>query len=150
MVRIPRPVLDDVLDHARRGHPLEVCGILAGRWSDDGDHGIVDAYPTTNVHHEPRTEYLIDPREQLEVTLEVEDERGLDVVGYYHSHPTGWDALSETDEAKANQPGACYLLVWWPGQPEEGAGAWTWRPDDGGFREEELDVVPDVEASDAG
>lgn len=142
MVRVPAPVHADVLEHAREGHPHEVCGILAG---DAGEPRVVEeSFRVENVHENPRTEYLIDPDEQLEVILHVEDELGLDIVGFYHSHPTGAAELSETDRRRASWPGAVYMLVWWPGQEKEGTGAWTWQGDEEGFREEPLDVVDEA------
>lgn len=139
MVRVPEPVLAEVLDHAREGQPHEVCGILAGE--ADEPRTVERAFPTENVHDNPRTEYLIDPDEQFQVIMEVEDELGLDVVGFYHSHPSGPQHLSSTDVERASWPDAVYLLVWWPGWEKEGVGAWTWQGDEEGFRDEPVDVV---------
>jgi proteasome lid subunit RPN8/RPN11 len=139
MVQVPEPVLADVLEHARGGQPYEICGILAG--DAGGPRRVEEVFRTENVHDNPRTEYLIDPDEQLDVILAIEDELGLDVVGFYHSHPEGPAHLSSTDRERASWPDAVYFLVWRPGKEGEGFGAWTWQGDDEGFREEPVDVV---------
>jgi proteasome lid subunit RPN8/RPN11 len=88
-----------------------VCGILAGRTEATGDREVVAAFPVRNVSPAPESEYLLDPEEQLRVTLRIEDELGLDLIGFYHSHPAGPAHLSATDLARASWPGASYLLV---------------------------------------
>lgn len=115
--------LASVRAHAREGAPDEICGILAGR-RNGADVVVEQVFRTRNAHTNPRTEYLIDPAEMLRVLLHVEDDLGLDVVGFYHSHPAGPPRLSATDHARATWPDAAYLLVWLA--PEEGLGAWTW------------------------
>lgn len=110
VLRIPRAILDAVHAQARAGAPLEVCGILGGR-NEGEDRVVVRAVPVKNVHPRPVGEYQLDPQEQLRVTLRLEDEEGLEVVGFYHSHPAGPARLSATDAARASWPGASYLLV---------------------------------------
>ncbi len=130
--------LNDILAHAREGRPLEVCGILAG--ARDGDRReIARHYRVRNAHERPVGEYLIDPKELLRVTLEIEDELGLDVLGFYHSHPAGPPRLSATDAARATWPDAAYFLVWL--HPAEGYGAWTWDAPAGRFRDIPVEVV---------
>jgi len=126
MLRIPRAVLDAVYAHARSGAPQEVCGILAGVREAD-THVVRRAYPVRNVHPRPVGEYQLDPQEQLRVTLEVEDDLGMEVLGFYHSHPAGPARLSATDAARASWPGASYLLVHL--RPSEGHLSARWDAD---------------------
>lgn len=81
------------------------------REEDGGAHVVLRAIPVKNVHPRPIGEYQLDPSEQMRVTLRLEDEEGLDVVGFYHSHPVGPARLSATDAARASWPGASYLLI---------------------------------------
>lgn len=123
---IPAALLDAVRAHARAGAPEEVCGVLVGR--REGEDLVVDhVAPTRNAHACPRVAYLVPPEELLRIALDAEDARGVEVVGFYHSHPTGPPALSREDHARASWAGAAYLLVW--GAPEEGVGCWTWDED---------------------
>jgi proteasome lid subunit RPN8/RPN11 len=116
--------LDAILGHARAAAPEEACGILGGR--DEGEARTVEAlHPCRNVAPEPRWEYRADPRDQLRAFLAVE-EAGLEVVGFYHSHPQGPAQPSPVDAARASYPGASYVLVWLA--PEAGWGSWRWAP----------------------
>ena len=137
MLRIPRALLDEVYAHAREGAPDEVCGLLAGRREGDA-HVIERAFRVRNAHPRPRGEYTLDPQEQLKLTLHVEDELGLEVVGFYHSHPAGPARLSATDAARASWPGASYLLVHL--RPIEGHLSARWDADLGRFVDESVSV----------
>lgn len=117
MLRLPRSVLEGLLRKARLAAPEECCGLLAGR-VEGSAHAVERALPVRNASPRPRVEYLLDPEEQLRALLRVEDELGLCVVGFYHSHPAGPAQHSSLDEARASWPGASYLLVHLA--PEEG------------------------------
>jgi len=136
-LHVPRSVLDAVHAHARAGAPLEVCGILGGR-RVGAAHVVARAVPVRNVHPRPVGEYQLDPQEQLRVTLQLEDEEGLEVVGFYHSHPAGPARLSATDAARASWPGASYLLVHL--RPTEGHLSARWDDGAGRFVPEEVIV----------
>ena len=120
-----------LLDHARAGAPEEVCGVLGGttggedRSSDTGERRVETALPVENVADRPRTRYELDPAEQLERIEAIEDE-GREVVGFYHSHPTGPSGPSATDRAQATWPGASYVIV---DLRDERVGAWRWTGD---------------------
>lgn len=135
MLRIPRAHLDAILAHAHEGAPDEVCGLLAGR---AGAHErVVDrVFRVRNAHPRPRAEYLLDPAEHLKLTLHVEDELGLEVIGFYHSHPAGPALFSATDAARASWPGASYLLIHLV--PTEGYLSARWDAERGRFVDEEI------------
>lgn len=137
MLRIPRAVLDAVYAHAREGAPEEVCGLLAGRREGD-DHVVHHAFRVRNAHSRPVGEYALDPQEQLRLTLHVEDDLGLDVVGFYHSHPAGPARLSATDAARATWHGVSYLLIHL--RPTEGHLSARWDDGRGRFVGEEVAV----------
>ncbi|MCS7114937.1 MAG: M67 family metallopeptidase [Nitrososphaerota archaeon] len=109
VLKISRKHLDEIFMHAKENYPIEACGILAGEKS--GAEKIVrKVYHTRNLVASPSA-YQIDPLEQLKVFEEAELE-GLDVVGFYHSHPF-WDAFwSEADEMGSKHwVGYSYLIV---------------------------------------
>lgn len=135
MLRIPAALLDEVYAHARKGAPEEVCGLLAGRRGPEGAHEVVHVFPVRNAHPRPVGEYLLDPQEQLRLTLRIEDELGLEVVGFYHSHPAGPARFSATDAARASWP-VSYLLVHL--KPQEGHLSARWDAEAGRFRPEEV------------
>ena len=133
MLHLDPAAHDEIVAHARRGAPAEVCGVLAGeRGAAAGDGGdgeeadrVTTVRPTVNAAAEPRTRYEIDPEELLAAVEAVEAD-GRDVVGFYHSHPRSPLAPSATDEAEATWTGYVYLVVSLAGgEPELGAWRWT-------------------------
>jgi len=123
MLVLHRAAYDDIIDHAIDGQPAEICGVLGGHY-DEQRSRVFSIYRATNVSDRPRTEYFMDPEEQLELIDQIED-RGDDVVGFYHSHPNGPTGPSTTDEARATWPGYSYLIAALDGHPFVGAWRWT-------------------------
>lgn len=105
-LRLASDVARAVLDHALGEAPLECCGVLTGPKADLATR----AWPASNVHGRPRTEYEVDPQALLEA---VERTEGTDeeIVGFYHSHPRGPAGFSQTDQERGSWQEAAYLLV---------------------------------------
>ena len=124
--------------HAEHAFPEECCGVLVGR-EVDGAKEVQFVRSARNVAAADRdTRYEIDPEELLASERFARD-RGLDVVGYYHSHPGATARPSATDRARG-LPWASYVIV----SVREGRAAeltsWTCRVAGGVFDEEPLDV----------
>lgn len=67
-------------------YPDEGCGVLLGRFAGQRIE-VVDATSGTNLNTErSRDRYLLDPADIVRADREARD-RGLDVVGFWHSHP---------------------------------------------------------------
>ena len=79
-----------MVTHVKEGYPDECCGALLGTVAKDealGTKNVEDSHALTNINKERSTDsYEIDPLELLKVEKEASN-RGLVVVGYYHSHP---------------------------------------------------------------
>lgn len=133
MIELPRQIYDGLIEHASEGAPEEVCGILGGTYGEDVTT-VESAHRSANASDTPRTEYYIDPAEQLEL-LEVIEDRGQAVAGFYHSHPAGPPAPSETDAGRATWPGLSYLIVVLDGEYPF-VGSWRWNDEDGAFEGE--------------
>ena len=80
--------------------------------------------------------YLIPPEEILQGELEAE-ERGLDVIGYFHSHPDHPARPSEFDRDHA-WPWYSYLIISVIDGKAGDSRAWQLREDRSGFAEETL------------
>jgi len=80
--------------HVDRQVPLEACGLLAGH-GDRVEHVLL----VRNQAQSP-VRFVMDPYEQLQA-FDWLDAHGLDLVGIFHSHPTGPDMASATDIAEA-------------------------------------------------
>ncbi len=103
-LEIPLSVLPEIIDHLERVFPDEGCGILAGK-----NNRVELVISITNVLHEP-TRYLMDPNEQLNAFIYI-DEKDLDILAIYHSHPRGGSFPSQTDLNKFMYPNVVTLIV---------------------------------------
>lgn len=127
-VRWSHHVASAVAAEAARTYPAECCGLLFGT----GDE-VAEARPLDNAEDEARRPkaYLLPPGAYRRAEQEARD-RGLEVVGVFHSHPDHVAEPSNTDLAEA-WPGWLYVIV----PVEEGragvARAWRLRGDRSGF-----------------
>jgi len=99
-------VRDAIVAHARRDHPDEACGIVAGPVGSGRAERVVEM---TNAARS-MTQYEFEPAEQLRVYREMDD-RDEEVVVVYHSHTATEAYPSRTDVRYASQPDAHYVLV---------------------------------------
>lgn len=125
MLTLTRDAYDGVVHRGYAGGDEEICGVLAGDYGEEQSH-VVEAYPVENAADTPQIRYAMDPEEQLAVLETIED-AGLDVVGFYHSHPAGPTHPSETDAERATWPGYSYVICAFDGYPF--LGSWRWRGD---------------------
>lgn len=161
---LPAALREAIVEHAREGAPEEVVGVLAGErrrpvGDAPGDSGDLDEtdgtdaadetaatdealsvverrYPAENAATSPEARYEIAPAEELTLLERVDDD-GLDVVGFYHSHPRGPVGPSETDARLAAWPGRSYVIVSLAGA-DPTVGSWRWTGER--FRREAVDV----------
>ena len=96
-----------IVQHSRDVFPIESCGIILGKKQDDIKI-VTKIFPTKNIL-KFRSRYQIDPWEQLDIYMKA-DEKSLEVLGYYHSHPFGDTKPSEIDIQGTNQPGCTYVI----------------------------------------
>ncbi|SDL33996.1 Proteasome lid subunit RPN8/RPN11, contains Jab1/MPN metalloenzyme (JAMM) motif [Lentzea albidocapillata subsp. violacea] len=106
MLVIRRDLVDAMVAHARRDHPDEACGQIAGPEGSDRPERIIEM---ENAERSP-TFYRFDAAEQLKVYREMQanDE---EAVVIYHSHTATEAYPSRTDITFANEPQAHYVLV---------------------------------------
>jgi proteasome lid subunit RPN8/RPN11 len=106
-LRIGAAALEVVRAHAEEGYPNEICGVLIG---PAGKGWISEARRARNaVIERARDRYEIDPVDQLRIQREC-DAGGLEILGYYHSHPDhpARPSVFDTERAWA---GMLYLIV---------------------------------------
>ena len=107
---IPQPVYDQLRSHGEETYPHECCGILLGK--SDGEnltvHHLIRAGNTrTDSAH---NRYNIAPQELIAAQREGR-KQGLDIVGFYHSHPDHPAQWSPTDFAEAHWFGCAYVIT---------------------------------------
>jgi len=106
VLTITRDLRDQIVAHARKDHPDEACGVLAGPAGGDRPTRFI---PMTNAARSP-TFYEFDSTEQFRVWQEMDDQDEEPVV-IYHSHTATEAYPSRTDIGLAAEPGAHYVLV---------------------------------------
>ena len=125
-IEVTREVIAALRGEARAAHPRECCGILLG----EGNR-VEILRPTANVHPHPDRHFEIDPQALIDAHRKAR-EGGPEVVGYYHSHPTGAAEPSQTDRAMASGDGRVWAIV----APKDAkADVRFWRDAKGGFVE---------------
>ena len=106
MLRIDRATYDAIVAHARRDHPDEACGVVAG---PAGSNRATRFVPMLNAAMSP-TFYEFDSGDLLRLYKEM-DERDEEPVVIYHSHTATEAYPSRTDIGLAMEPNAHYVLV---------------------------------------
>ena len=127
--------MDQMRVHLERGYPNEACGALLGRVDGDTHHVTEFRSMRNTVVDRPWDRYALDPLEQLQVQKDA-DARGLEIVGFAHSHPDHPPVPSRFD---AEHGWSFYSYVVASVQKGSMREARSWRLDsDGGFQEEPL------------
>jgi proteasome lid subunit RPN8/RPN11 len=128
VLELPRAMVDQVIAHARRDHPDEACGVIAGKGG-----AATRMVEMENAERSP-TFYRFEAKEQLRVWREMDDADEVPFV-VYHSHTATEAYPSRTDIALAGEPDAHYLLVSTRAEQDE---VRSFRIADGVVSEEEI------------
>ena len=105
MLVIRRELVEAIVEHARRDHPDEACGVIAGPSPDRPERFV----PMLNAARSP-TFYQFDSGEQLKLYREMDSNDEVPAV-VYHSHTATEAYPSRTDVSYAGEPEAHYVLV---------------------------------------
>lgn len=118
-IEVSSGVVERLIAEASDAYPLEACGLLLGH------ERVEQVRPCANVHPDPARHFAIDPQALIDAHRAARG-GGLQVIGYYHSHPLGPPAPSATDRAHATGDGRVWAIV------GEGRVGW-WRDSATGF-----------------
>jgi proteasome lid subunit RPN8/RPN11 len=138
MITIESHDLAEMRRHGERDYPFECCGLMLGRFEGTGHKNVSETYAISNAREEEakRNRFLIRP-EELMRGEKYAREKGLDVVGFYHSHPDEPAIPSKYDLDHA-WPTYSYIVV----SIEKGQAvdlrSWEMEPDRSRFDEEEI------------
>jgi proteasome lid subunit RPN8/RPN11 len=140
-LRLPGTLADDIRRHGEAAYPAECCGALVGHVQGDGKE-VVRLVPAVNRRTDDPHRYLIAPDDLRRLEAEVRA-AGLEIVGYYHSHPDHPAAPSAFDADHA-WPWYSYVIV----RVDRGRGAdlasWVLADDRPRMLSEPLDVFSEV------
>jgi [CysO sulfur-carrier protein]-S-L-cysteine hydrolase len=150
VLTIDRATYDGIVAHAKRDHPDEACGVVAGPEGSDRPERLVEM---VNAAGSP-TFYEFDSTDLLQLYKEM-DRNDEEPVVIYHSHTATEAYPSRTDIGLAMEPHAHYVLVSTRDCFTEDGGNnsgpvefRSYRIVDGEVTEEEVTVVDELTASD--
>src|SRR5215467_13561977 len=110
MLKLSESTYNALRKHGEDTYPHECCGVLLGR-SSDGVNEVEDAVRAGNTRTDSaHNRYHIAPQELVRIQRQAR-ERGLDIVGFYHSHPDHPAQWSKTDFAEAHWLGCSYVIT---------------------------------------
>ena len=116
-MKIDQATYDAIVAHAKRDHPDEACGIVAGPEGSDRPERFVEM---VNAAGSP-TFYEFDSTDLLHLYKEM-DANDEEPVVIYHSHTATEAYPSRTDIGLAMEPNAHYVLVSTRDWAESGGG----------------------------
>ena len=123
--------------HGERDYPYECCGLMLGRFVDARKQ-VVEMYAISNAREEEakRNRFLIRPDELMRGEKYARD-KGLDVVGFYHSHPDDVAVPSQYDLEHA-WPTYSYIVMSVQKGRAVDLRSWEMEADRSRFIEEEI------------
>jgi proteasome lid subunit RPN8/RPN11 len=110
MLSISQTEFEAIRRHGEETYPHECCGALLGKTSEK-ERAVEDIVRCGNTRSDsPHNRYNISPQELVRIQRQAR-ERGLDIVGFYHSHPDHPARPSTTDLAEAHWIGCSYVIT---------------------------------------
>ena len=145
VLRIREELSVRIRAHGAETYPHECCGALLGT-DGDGAREIVEIVPLTNQRNDsPRNRFSITPEDVRDADVAAR-KAGLDLIGWYHSHPDAPARPSEFDREHA-WPWYSYIIVSVQERVPREMNSWRLADDRGHYDAEE--IVIDARASGA-
>ena len=141
MLKLSRQIESAIQKKGAEAYPNECCGILFGR--EDGDARIVKSLrPIENAREsdEQYHRFLITPEDMMQAEFEAR-KRGLDIVGFYHSHPDHPARPSDYDREHALPFYSYIILRVAEGRPEQMT-SWRLQLSREAFDSEPFEIEP--------
>lgn len=134
---VPQGVYEEMVNHSKESYPHECCGVLVG--SALKDKRVFESHRMENTNTErAHDRFIIDPKE-LNFIDKTSRAQGLEILGFYHSHPDHPDKPSATDR-EWGHPGYSYVIISVHKGKDCSARCWAIEEDDGPFKEEKLKI----------
>jgi proteasome lid subunit RPN8/RPN11 len=107
---LSQQLYDQLRAHGEETYPHECCGILLGNAVED-DLEVTQLIRAGNTRTDSaHNRYNIAPQELIAAQRQARN-AGLDIVGFYHSHPDHPAMWSATDFAEAHWFGCAYVIT---------------------------------------
>lgn len=140
MIRLTNEHINAIKSHAEADYPHECGGLLLGH-IDGKTKTVVETLPMENTAAEEtrHDRVLIDPRDLMKADKKARA-KGLDVVGYYHSHPDDEAVPSQFDLDHA-LPVWSYIIVSVRDKKAVDWNSWEMENDRSKFNKERVETV---------
>jgi proteasome lid subunit RPN8/RPN11 len=110
VLKVRHAIYQALRKHGEETYPHECCGVLLGK-SSEGANTVEQAVRAGNTRTDSaHNRYQIAPQELIRIQRQGRD-LGLDIVGFYHSHPDHPAQWSKTDFAEAHWLGCSYVIT---------------------------------------
>jgi proteasome lid subunit RPN8/RPN11 len=110
VLAMPKEIYDSIREHGEETYPHECCGVLLGQSTPEG-WTVAAAVRAGNIRTDSaHNRYQIAPIELVKIQREAH-RQGLDIAGFYHSHPDHPAQWSSTDFAEAHWIGCSYVIT---------------------------------------
>lgn len=137
VLKIKSEDLEKIIHYCLETLPEECCGLLIGK-RVKREITVEKIKNAKNVYpYDRRVGYVIDPLDYLEAEKEAE-EKGLEVVGVYHSH-INLEASPSVKDLEQAIPRYVYLIISITHKPS--FRAWILEEEKKIFREEEIKII---------
>jgi proteasome lid subunit RPN8/RPN11 len=135
-IKIGAGDVENIHVHAKETYPEECSGVIVGM--DTGEMKVVvDVWRAENTHEDERSRrFLIDPLVYMKLEQQA-NERDMDVLGIYHSHPDHPAEPSEYDREHA-WPNFSYIIASVSSEQVEDMRSWVLKEDRSGYDEEPI------------
>jgi proteasome lid subunit RPN8/RPN11 len=110
VLKLSYAVYEAIRRHGEETYPNECCGVFLGRSTDGHNHVEVARRAGNTRTDSAHNRYNISPQELVRFQREGR-QKGLDIVGFYHSHPDHPAQWSQTDFAEAHWLGCSYVIT---------------------------------------
>ncbi len=141
MLEVGEDLLKKIRVHGVNSYPNECCGAILGHESEK-ERKVLELMSLDNRRgdEQARTRYLVTADDHFHVE-KLARERGMEVLGFYHSHPDHPAKPSEFDRENALPWYSYLILEVESGIPRE-LSSWRLTDDRSRFRKEQISVFP--------
>lgn len=138
MIELNKELVDEIRKHGEQEYPHECCGLLIGRFVENGAKTVTEIQPISNARetNARHNRFLIRPEDLLRGERHAAG-RGLDVIGFYHSHPDHPAVPSQYDLEHAWPVYSYIVLAVQKGQSQD-LRSWELQTDRAAFEEEDI------------
>src|ERR1700745_2212745 len=110
MLKISPKDYAEIRRHGEETYPHECCGVLLGQMDGDVRTVTSTARCGNTRTDSPQNRYHIDDRDMIRI-MKCSREHGVDIIGFYHTHPDHPAQWSKTDMEEAHWISCSYVIT---------------------------------------